>query len=49
VPISSRTAAGVSLDYAKLLDLGVTSFATDHPDVAIRELKACYAAKGTPK
>jgi glycerophosphoryl diester phosphodiesterase len=31
--------------YAKLLDLGVMSFATDHPDVTLRELKAYYAAK----
>jgi glycerophosphoryl diester phosphodiesterase len=28
--------------YAKLLDLGVMSFATDHPDVAVREIKAYY-------
>ncbi|MDB6149239.1 MAG: hypothetical protein JWQ44_687 [Chthoniobacter sp.] len=35
--------------YAQLMDLGVMSFATDHPDVAMRELKAYYAAKGTPK
>lgn len=34
--------------YAKLMDLGVMSFATDHPDVATREVKAYYAAKGTP-
>lgn len=31
--------------YAKLLDLGVMSFATDHPDVTLREIKAYYAAK----
>jgi glycerophosphoryl diester phosphodiesterase len=31
--------------YAKLLDLGVMSFATDHPDVTLRELKAYYAGK----
>jgi glycerophosphoryl diester phosphodiesterase len=31
--------------FAKLMDLGVMSFATDHPDVAIRELKAYYAAR----
>jgi glycerophosphoryl diester phosphodiesterase len=31
--------------YAQLLDLGVMSFATDHPDVAMREIKAYYAAK----
>ena len=35
--------------YAKLLDLGVMSFATDHPDVAMRELKAYYAAKDAAK
>jgi glycerophosphoryl diester phosphodiesterase len=35
--------------YAKLLDLGVMSFATDHPDVAMRELKAYYAAKDSSK
>lgn len=29
---------------AQLLDLGVMSFATDHPDVVMRELKAYYAA-----
>lgn len=34
--------------YARLLDLGVMSFATDHPDVAMRELKACYEAKEMP-
>jgi len=28
--------------YAKLLDLGVMSFATDHPDVTMREIKAYY-------
>lgn len=33
--------------YAKLMDLGVMSFATDHPDVATREVKAYYAAKPT--
>jgi glycerophosphoryl diester phosphodiesterase len=32
--------------YAKLLDLGVMSFATDHPDVAMREIKAYYEAAG---
>jgi glycerophosphoryl diester phosphodiesterase len=31
--------------YARLLDLGVMSFATDHPDVTMRELKAYYAAR----
>lgn len=31
--------------YGKLLDLGVMSFATDHPDIAVREIKAYYAAK----
>jgi hypothetical protein len=31
--------------YGKLLDLGVMSFATDHPDVTLREIKAYYAAK----
>lgn len=31
--------------YGQLLDLGVMSFATDHPDVTLRELKAYYAAK----
>ncbi|MBM3852335.1 MAG: hypothetical protein FJ399_04175 [Verrucomicrobia bacterium] len=31
--------------YARLLDLGVMSFATDHPDVALRELRAYYAAR----
>lgn len=30
--------------YAKLLDLGVMSFATDHPDITLREIKAYYAA-----
>jgi glycerophosphoryl diester phosphodiesterase len=28
--------------YAPLLDLGVMSFATDHPDVTMREIKAYY-------
>ena len=31
--------------YAQLLELGVMSFATDHPDVALREIKAYYAAR----
>jgi glycerophosphoryl diester phosphodiesterase len=31
--------------YAKLLDLGVMSFATDHPDIAVREIKAYYATR----
>lgn len=31
--------------YARLLDLGVMSFATDHPDVAVREIKAYYEGK----
>ena len=31
--------------YGQLLDLGVMSFATDHPDVALREIKAYYAAR----
>jgi glycerophosphoryl diester phosphodiesterase len=31
--------------YGRLLDLGVMSFATDHPDVALREIKAYYTAK----
>jgi glycerophosphoryl diester phosphodiesterase len=31
--------------YAQLLDLGLASFATDYPDVTLRELKAYYAAK----
>jgi hypothetical protein len=26
--------------YGQLLDLGVMSFATDHPDVAVREVDA---------
>ena len=35
--------------YAKLMDLGVMSFATDHPDVATREVKAYYEAKAKVK
>jgi glycerophosphoryl diester phosphodiesterase len=31
--------------YARLLDLGVMSFATDYPDVALREIRAYYAAR----
>jgi hypothetical protein len=31
--------------YAQLLDLGVMSFATDHPDITLREIKAYYAAR----
>lgn len=31
--------------YAKLLDLGVMSFATDYPDITLRALQAYYAAK----
>ena len=37
------TTAGV---YAKLLDLGLMSFATDHPDVTWNAVKAYYAEKG---
>lgn len=33
--------------YGQLLDLGVMSFATDHPDIALREIKAYYAARQT--
>ena len=32
--------------YAQLLDLGLMSFSSDYPDVALRELGACYAATG---
>ncbi len=35
--------------YRKLLDLGVMSFATDHPDQAMREIKAYYGEKPTAK
>ncbi len=35
--------------YAKLLDLGVMSFATDHPDITVREIKAYYAARKSSK
>lgn len=35
--------------YATLLDLGVMSFATDHPDIALREIKAYYVAKKSSK
>lgn len=35
--------------YGKLLDLGVMSFATDYPDITLRELKAYYAAKAAAK
>lgn len=31
--------------YAQLLDLGVMSFATDYPDVTLREIKAYFAAR----
>lgn len=31
--------------YARLLDLGVMSFATDHPEITMREIKAYYAAR----
>jgi len=34
--------------YAQLLDLGVMSFATDHPETTLRELRAYYAAGRTP-
>ncbi|HQY06186.1 MAG TPA: hypothetical protein PLQ52_08995 [Lacunisphaera sp.] len=33
--------------YGQLLDLGVISFATDHPDIALREINAYYAALRT--
>jgi glycerophosphoryl diester phosphodiesterase len=32
--------------YAALMDLGVASFATDHPDITMREVKAYYARHG---
>ena len=35
--------------YAKLLDLGVMSFATDFPDITLRALKAYYAARPSPQ
>ncbi len=35
--------------YRKLLDLGVMSFATDHPDQAMREIKAYYAENAPAK
>lgn len=31
--------------YGQLLDLGVMSFATDHPDVTLREIKAYYETR----
>ena len=31
--------------YGQLLDLGVMSFATDYPDITVREIKAYYARK----
>jgi hypothetical protein len=31
--------------YAQLLDLGMTSFAMDCPDVTLRERKAYYAGR----
>jgi glycerophosphoryl diester phosphodiesterase len=34
--------------YAQLLDLGVMSFATDYPDITLREIKAYYAARRKP-
>lgn len=34
--------------YAPLLDLGVMSFATDHPDVTLREIRSYYARHGRP-
>ena len=35
--------------YATLLDLGAMSFATDHPDIAMREIEAYYAARKKPR
>ncbi|WP_158277488.1 glycerophosphodiester phosphodiesterase family protein [Opitutus sp. ER46] len=35
--------------YGQLLDLGVMSFATDHPDVTMRELKAYYAKRAAAR
>ncbi len=35
--------------YGQLLDLGVMSFATDYPDITLRELKAYYTAKAAAK
>jgi glycerophosphoryl diester phosphodiesterase len=40
LPYTASTAV-----YAQLLDLGLASFATDYPDVTMRELKAYYAAR----
>ncbi|HVU33590.1 MAG TPA: glycerophosphodiester phosphodiesterase family protein [Opitutaceae bacterium] len=34
--------------YAPLLDLGVMSFATDHPDITMREIKAYYERHHAP-
>lgn len=34
--------------YPALMDLGVASFATDYPDVAMREIKAYYKKHGKP-
>jgi len=31
--------------YARLMDVGVASFATDYPEVTLREVEAYYAAK----
>ncbi len=35
--------------YGQLLDLGVMSFATDYPDITLREIKAYYAARQAAK
>ena len=31
--------------YGQLLDLGVMSFVTDHPDVTLRDIKADYETR----
>lgn len=40
LPYTASTAV-----YAQLLDLGLASFATDYPEVTMRELKAYYASR----
>lgn len=40
LPYTASTAV-----YAQLLDLGLASFATDYPDVTMRELKAYYVSR----
>lgn len=45
-PLASLARAQACIPGAAAADsLGVMSFATDYPDIALGEIKACYAAR----